>query len=456
MRAFVLLPLAVLLSACPPPRFSSLNRPEPAAPPPRYSFATPVSQGSCPALTDSTAVPFWVGCLPDDFNAHVASRRPERVDMETVDRRTLSGPSIVVQGDTARLGSLRVPMNRVDHLSIVQPEDNGQRLRAAGLVVGTTAGLGAGIGALSGNEAVGTGEATLRGLGAGGVVGLAFVAMAQGFESSERFEVVGWATPETAPQGRSVLVQEAGLQPSQWVGDQACGHPLPPGRRLDPPLRGRPDPEHPSRRVLGRGRRGPPPRWRAPPRARPRGHRRRGSCSTASASRSAAVSRIELSAPYGPFRVARPTAKGALTGAALRAAVRRRGRRRLRRRRRAVARRRAGRRAGRGERADAGLGPGPATASATSPTSRTRDPERGAGVAGPCATRPACRSPSPPPSCSAGTNARALLSGSRRRGSPSPSSSTRASRTATPPSSGWAGASASTGSPTTRATTTGA
>ena len=314
MRALVLLLLAVALSGCVPPLFSSLHRPEPLAPPPRYAFVVPVSEGSCPARTDSTASPFRVSCLPGDFNAHVASRRPERIGVATVDRRTLSGPSIWVRGDTARLGSLSVPLERVDHLTLVQPADNGQRLRATGLVVGTMAGFGAGVGALSGNETVATGEATLRGFGAGAVVGLAFAAVARGVESSERFEVVGWSSPETAPQGRSVLAQ-VGRQPSREIGGQACGHPLPPSavwidrcedaqtlttragaywvEAVEVHLR---DGGHLSGRdllvtdtdVVLDGVRQP----------------------------RAAVSRIELSAPYGRFRVVRPAAKGALTGAA--------------------------------------------------------------------------------------------------------------------------------------------
>ena len=312
MRAFVLVPLAVLLCGCPPPRFSSLHRPEPVAPLPRYSFAVPVSDGSCPARTDSTARPLWVGCLPDAFNAHVASRRPERIDVVTV-RERLSGPSIRVQGDTARLGSLRIPMDRVDHISVV--DDGAQRLGPTGLVVGTMAGFGAGIGALSGNESVGRGQATLRGLGAGAIVGLALAAAAQGAESRERFEVVGWSSPETTPQGRSVLVEEPGREPPRWTDGEACGHPLPPGavwvRRCE-------DAQTLTQRAGAY--------WVETVRVHLRagGHLSgRDLLVTDDAvvldgvrQPRAEVSRIELAAPYGPFRVVRPTARGALTGAA--------------------------------------------------------------------------------------------------------------------------------------------
>ena len=177
------------------------------------------------------------------------------------------------------------------------------------------AGLGAGIGALSGNETVNTGEATLRGLGTGAVVGLAFAAMARGAESSDRFEVVGWASPETVPQGRSVLAQ-AGRQPSQSIyDDQACGHPLPPGAvwidRCE-------DAQTLTTRAGAY--------WveAVEVHLRDGGHLRGRDLLVTDAevvldgvrqSRDG-VSRIELSAPYGRFRVVRPTAKGALTGAA--------------------------------------------------------------------------------------------------------------------------------------------
>lgn len=275
----------------------------------------PVEDGSCPPRTDSTAMRWWVACLPDDFNAHVASRRPDRIDVVTADGRSVSGPSILVRNDTAHVGARSVPMNRVDHLYVSDPRDQSQRLLTSAAVVGFTAGAGAGIGALSGNDAVSRGDASLRGLGAGAVVGLAFAAMGQRTSGGERFEVVGWVDAESAPQRRSLLSLESDNEVPSWGSDVACGHPLPPGvvwvdrcedantlttragaywvdavevhLRAGGHLRGRDLTVTESEVVLDGIRQS----W-------------------------SEVSRIELTAPYGPFRVIRPVAKGALTGAA--------------------------------------------------------------------------------------------------------------------------------------------
>ena len=309
----VCLLLAIVLGGCPAPLFSSLHRPEPVAP--SRSYTRSPEAGSCPS--EAAAQPWRVACLPGDFNAYVASRPVRRVEVQTWDGGRARGPSIRVDGDSARLGDRTLALGAVEALWLYDttPAD---RLTNAAVATGTTAALGAGLGLVAGAahpDATAL-RGSARGLALGASLGLALAWLAD--DPGERFEVVGWHNPAlvTGPPGLLVTEAEESSRAGWAVGSRACGRDLPPeagwiGRCVTPAVlteRARADWVRQIDVVLRSGR------------------RLRGRDLTVTDAEAmldgtrqplAEVARIELRVPAGPVRVLRPMARGLRTGLGL-------------------------------------------------------------------------------------------------------------------------------------------
>ena len=242
MRALLPALLALTLSGCVPPAFSRLVREPPVVPPAAPRMAVPdvgpfrpygppaLGPGSCPPVSDSTATRL-VACLPDDFNAHVASREPAGVEVQTLSGRRVRGPSIWVRRDTAFLGERAVPMASVDGVWVEDRRSTAGRVRRIATSTLVPAVVGGALSTLGGlfdperSAFEDAGGAAIGGATVGLVTGLLLDRVPRG----EIFDVEGWHDPALAPGPPGLLAPGAEArdqQPSSYGVD--CGRPAPP------------------------------------------------------------------------------------------------------------------------------------------------------------------------------------------------------------------------------------
>lgn len=273
-----------------------------------------------PCLPVTSSIPWGVTCTPAEFNVHIATRRPDWIEAWLLDGRVVRGRSILVENDTALLGRRTVPMASVGGLLLVEGRDLGSRTRVVGTSVGSFAVTGAALGALSGvaNPEATAGQGTQRGAVGGAVVGLGIGLLADGIRRTHPVRVEGWHDPALAPSGPGLLVPTDSTASSRlWdrdaVSDGRCGYPVTSGTGW----LSRCTPTNVLTQRSGAD-------WvdEVTVQLRDGGHIQGRDLVVTDTEvvldgvrqPLTAVSRVELRALEGPWRVIRPTAKGALAG----------------------------------------------------------------------------------------------------------------------------------------------